>query len=203
MLARFQKSCPGCDFPQQWIAYRSIIYNPPPPITLGNWADIQTGEVRLPERTPRYRSTNYCRSSPGPFPDIFDECHACSTCRKSPVFAPELSDGFSHETSAKPRPAACYLPRNSKYHHSTKLLLRCLSNTMQFLLSLLCSTLIMGASPNARFAGKSAGPDPVDLESSPDLPDSRVPENQCISSLYHDDAKQNMCSESTFSNNLN
>lgn len=71
---------------------------------------------------------------------------------------------------------------------------------MQLLLSFLWLVLVVGASRNAKFAGESAD---TDLVSDPDLSDSRVPEVQCISSFYHEDAKQNMCGKSTFANDLN
>lgn len=75
---------------------------------------------------------------------------------------------------------------------------------MRFLLSLLWLVLVVGASRNAKFAGESADFDLVsDPHFDPDLSDSRVPEDQCISSFYHEDAKQNMCGVSTFANDLN
>lgn len=69
---------------------------------------------------------------------------------------------------------------------------------MQLLLSLVWFFLAIAAPCNGRSLGKRAHTDPADLETRSGVPDLLVPENQCISTFYHDDAKKNMCKESTY-----
>ncbi|KAG6363602.1 hypothetical protein INS49_008703 [Diaporthe citri] len=73
---------------------------------------------------------------------------------------------------------------------------------MQLLLSLLLFVLAAVAAPrSAGQAGKftTATIDDIDLGSRSELPGIVVPDNQCISSFYHDDAKKDMCGNSTVS----
>lgn len=73
---------------------------------------------------------------------------------------------------------------------------------MQLLLSILWLVLVaVGASPIAELALDiaSAAILDVDLGARSDFPEILAPDNQCISSFYHDDAKKDMCGESTVS----
>lgn len=73
---------------------------------------------------------------------------------------------------------------------------------MQLLLSLLWFFLTAAAaSRSADYAGKimSAIVKEDDLGARSDLPEILVAEDQCISTFYHDDAKDNMCGPSTVS----
>lgn len=73
---------------------------------------------------------------------------------------------------------------------------------MKILLSILWFVLAtIGASRSAEYAGKitSAITDSLELGIRSDVPEILVADNQCISSFYHDDAKKDMCGESTVS----
>lgn len=73
---------------------------------------------------------------------------------------------------------------------------------MQLLLSILWLVLAaVGASPIAELVLDiaSAAIHDFDLGARSDLAEILVPDNQCISSFYHDDAKKDMCGESTVS----
>lgn len=90
-----------------------------------------------------------------------------------------------------------------KIHHESYLLVYRLSSTMQLLLSLIWLILAAAAaSRGADYAGKitTATIDAANLGTPSNLPETFVPDNQCISSFYHDDAKKDMCGSSTVSN---
>lgn len=76
---------------------------------------------------------------------------------------------------------------------------------MKLLLSLLWFFLTaVAASRSADYAGKIMGGivKADDLGARSDLAEILVAENQCISSFYHDDAKDNMCGPSTVSSEM-
>lgn len=73
---------------------------------------------------------------------------------------------------------------------------------MQLLLSLLWLVLAaVAASRSANYAGEfsTATINDVDLGARSELPGILVPDDHCISSFYHDDAKKDMCGDSTVS----
>lgn len=114
---------------------------------------------------------------------------------------PEPASTGSHELT----PKVARKERNK--HPRTDFSSNCslTSDNMKLLLSILCFLLAtVGASRSAEHAGKttSADTDAVELGTRSDLPEILVPDNQCISSFYHDDAKKDMCGESTVSSNM-
>ncbi|KAL2276413.1 hypothetical protein FJTKL_00864 [Diaporthe vaccinii] len=71
---------------------------------------------------------------------------------------------------------------------------------MQLLLSLLSFILAAAAAPRSADRVTSATINDADLGAPSELPGILVPDNQCIASFYHDDAKKDMCGESSVSN---
>lgn len=70
---------------------------------------------------------------------------------------------------------------------------------MQLLLSLLLFVLAAVAAPRSADYATTATINNSHHGAPSELPGIRAPDNQCIASFYHDDAKKDMCGESTVS----